>query len=88
MSICWYLCSLAAEGQAMDIERGCRSKQVYQTRADAKRVVQLMRRCYREAFRLYPCPACHRYHIAHLAPASLRAALVPNFERRAVSLGA
>jgi hypothetical protein len=88
MSICWGLCSVAAEGQAMDIDRGCRSKQVYQTRADAKRVVRLMRRGSREAFRLYLCPACDRYHIAHLVPASLRATLVPSFERRSVSFGA
>jgi hypothetical protein len=72
----------------MDIERGCRSKQVYRTRADAKRVVRLMSRRYREAFRLYPCPACSNYHIAHLIPAAIRATPVPNFERRAVPLGA
>lgn len=70
----------------MDVERGCRSKQAYLSKADAKRVVRLMGARHREAFHLYACPACRYYHVGHLIPAVFRARLVPNWSRKAVQL--
>ena len=71
----------------MDVERSCRSKLAYLTKADAKRVVRLMGARHREAFHLYACEACRYWHVGHLLPAHIRASLVPNWERRAVHLG-
>jgi hypothetical protein len=68
----------------MNVERGCRSKQTYLTKADAKRVVRLMGARHREAFNLYRCEACGYFHVGHLIPAVLRARLVPNWSRPAV----
>ena len=67
----------------MDPERRCRSKQVYLTRADARRIERLMSRRYRDAFRAYPCSFCGNYHLAHTVPAALRAHQVQSFERPA-----
>jgi hypothetical protein len=72
----------------MDIERGCRSKRTYLTKAEAKQVVRLMGARYRDEFNLYRCEACRYYHVGHLIPAVFRARLVPNWSRRAVHLGA
>jgi hypothetical protein len=72
----------------MNVERGCRSKQAYLSKADAKRVVRLMGARHREAFHLYACPACRYWHVGHVVPAAIRARFVPNWERRAVQLGA
>ena len=68
----------------MDPERSCRPKQVYLTRADARRIERLMSRRYREAFRAYPCRWCSYYHLGHTVPAAIRAHQVPSFERAAV----
>lgn len=68
----------------MDPERSCRSKQVYLTRADARRIERVMSRRYRDAFRAYSCHWCGNYHLGHTVPASVRAQLVPRFERPAV----
>lgn len=58
----------------MDIERGCRSKQAYLSKADAKRVARLMSHRHREALHLYRCPHCGYHHVGHVVPAFLRAA--------------
>jgi hypothetical protein len=71
----------------MNVERGCRSKQTYLTKAEAKQVVRLMGARHRDAFHLYTCPACGYWHVGHLIPAVLRARLVPNWSRTAVRLG-
>ncbi len=59
----------------MDVEAGCRSKQVYLTKAEAKRVARLMARRHRDQFHLYTCPNCRNFHVAHLVPAAVRRAL-------------
>jgi hypothetical protein len=87
VAIRWYLGSVAAEGQPMDVERGCRSKQAYLTKAEAKQVVRLMGARHRDAFNLYRCEACGYYHIGHLIPAVFRAHVVPNWSRKAVEFG-
>jgi hypothetical protein len=71
----------------MNVERACRSKQPYLTKAEAKQVVRLMSAGHREAFNLYRCDGCRYYHVGHLIPAVLRARLVPNWSRRAVQVG-
>ena len=68
----------------MNVERGCRSKQTYLTKADAKRVVRLMGARHRETFNLYRCEACGYYHVGHLIPAIFRARVVPNWSRPAM----
>lgn len=68
----------------MDPERSCRSKKVYLSRSDARRIERVMSRRYREAFRAYPCRWCGNYHLAHTVPASIRAHQVASFERPAV----
>ncbi len=68
----------------VDVERGCRSKQVYLTKAHAKQVVRLMGARHRDAFHLYRCPACRYWHVGHVEPAWLRGRQVPSFERPAV----
>lgn len=47
----------------------CRSKQVYLSKAEAKRVARLMSRRHREALHLYRCPECGYHHVGHLVPA-------------------
>ena len=69
----------------MDVERSCRSKQVYLTKAHAQ-VVRLMDARHRDAFHLYRCEACGYWHVGHLVPAIFRARLVENWERRAVQV--
>jgi hypothetical protein len=71
----------------MDVERGCRSKQTYLTKAEAKQVVRFMGARHRDAFHLYACPACGYWHVGHVIPAALRARVVPNWSRRPVQLG-
>lgn len=58
----------------MDVERACRSKQTYLSKADAKRVARLMSRREREALHLYRCPHCGYHHVGHALPAAIRAA--------------
>ena len=70
----------------MNVERGCRSKQVYLTKAHAKQVVRLMGARHRDAFHQYRCDACGYWHVGHLVPAWLRARVVPAFERAVVRL--
>ena len=67
----------------MDVERSCRSKQVYLSKDHAKAVVRLMGDRHREAFHLYRCDACRYWHVGHIVPAALRARVVANWERPA-----
>jgi hypothetical protein len=68
----------------VDIERSCRSKQVYLSKAHAKAVVRLIGTRHRDQFHLYHCDACRYWHVAHLVPAWLQARQVATFERPAV----
>jgi hypothetical protein len=68
----------------VNVERSCRSKQVYLAKSHAKAVVRLMGSRHREQFHLYRCDACGYWHIGHLVPAWLRARPVDSFERPAV----
>jgi hypothetical protein len=68
----------------VDVERSCRSKQVYLSKAHAKAVVRLMRARHRDQFHLYRCGACGCWHVAHLMPSWLRARQVASLERPAV----
>ena len=72
----------------MDVERGCRGKQAYLSKAQAKQVVRLMGARHREAFHLYACPACRCWHVGHVVRATIRARFAPAFSRRAIELGA
>lgn len=64
------------EGIAIvDVERTCRAKQVYLSKAEAKRVARDMSRRHREALHLYRCPHCGYHHIGHMVPAFIRAAV-------------
>lgn len=56
----------------MNIEAGCRGKQAYLAKAEAKRVARLMSVRHREAFHLYGCPNCRYFHVGHVEPAFLR----------------
>jgi hypothetical protein len=74
-----------AEGRApVDIERGCLSKQVYLSKAQAKAISRSMSSRHREALHIYACPSCRYWHVGHIEPAWLRARTVDNFERTAV----
>lgn len=53
----------------MVAEQGCRSKQVYLSKAEAKRVARLMSSRHREALHLYRCPDCGYHHVGHIVPA-------------------
>ena len=68
----------------MNVERSCRSKQVYLTKAHAKAISRSMSARHRESFRIYACDNCRYWHVAHLEPAWLRARAVDNWERPAV----
>jgi hypothetical protein len=68
----------------VDVERSCRSKQVYLSKAHAKAIVRLMGARHRDHFHLYRCEACCYWHIGHLVPAWLRARQVATFEPPAV----
>ena len=68
----------------VDVERSCRSKQVYLSKAHAKAVVRLMGARHRDQFHLYRCEACPYWHVAHLVPAWLRPRQVSSFERPSV----
>jgi hypothetical protein len=68
----------------VDVERGCRSKQVYLSKAHAKAISRSMSARHREALHIYACPSCRYWHIGHIEPAWLRARVVENFERPAV----
>jgi len=57
-----------------DIERACRSKQVYLSKAEAKQVARSMSRRHREALHLYRCPHCGYHHVGHVVPAAVRTA--------------
>lgn len=70
----------------VNLERSCRSKQTYLTKADAKRVVRLMGARHRDAFHLYHCDGCRYWHVGHLVPAVIRARVVPAWERAAARL--
>jgi hypothetical protein len=70
----------------VDVERGCRSKQVYLTRAHAKQVARLMGARHRDAFHQYRCAGCGYWHVGHLVPAVIRARVVPRWERLSVQV--
>jgi hypothetical protein len=70
----------------MDPERGCRPKQTYLSKADAKRISRSMSARHRNAFHIYACPSCRYWHVGHIVPAALRARVVSNWERRAVQV--
>jgi uncharacterized Zn finger protein len=53
----------------MDAGQGCRSKQVYLSKAEAKRVARLMSRRHRDELHLYRCPECGYHHVGHIVPA-------------------
>lgn len=61
--------AIAGWETAMVAEHGCRSKQVYLSKAEAKRVARLMSRRHREALHLYRCPDCGYHHVGHIVPA-------------------
>jgi hypothetical protein len=65
----------------MNVERSCRSKRTYLTKAEAKQVVRLRGARHRDSFNLYRCEACCYYHVGHLIPAIFRAQVVPNWSR-------
>ena len=68
----------------VDVERSCRSKQVYLTKAHAKAISRSMSARHRDAFHIYACPSCRYWHVGHIVPAALRARVVPSWERAAV----
>ena len=68
----------------VDVERGCRSKQAYLSKAQAKAISRSMSARHREAFHIYACPSCRYWHVGHIVPAGLRAGVVTNWERAAV----
>lgn len=68
----------------MDVERSCRSKQAYLSKADAKGIARSMSARHRDAFHIYACDHCRYWHVGHIVPASLRARTVANWERPAV----
>jgi hypothetical protein len=68
----------------VDVERGCRSKQAYLSKAQAKAISRSMGARHREAFHIYACPSCRYWHVTHLQPAWLRARAVDSWERPAV----
>jgi hypothetical protein len=68
----------------VDVERSCRSKQAYLSKAQAKAISRSMSARHREAFHIYACPSCRYWHVGHLVPTFLRARPVPSFERAAV----
>jgi hypothetical protein len=71
----------------VDVERSCRSKQVYLTKAHAKAISRSMSARHRDAFHIYACDHCRYWHVAHLVPAALRARAVDSWERAAVRVG-
>lgn len=73
-------------GGTVNVGRGCRSKQVYLTKAHAKAISRHMSARHRDAFHIYACPSCRYWHVGHIEPAWLRARAVANFERPAVRI--
>jgi hypothetical protein len=67
----------------VSIDRECGSKQGYLTKHDAKRVARLMTGRHADAFHLYACPHCRLWHVGHLVPQPLRAAVQRFPTRRA-----
>jgi hypothetical protein len=57
----------------VNVERGCRSKQVYLSKAHAKQVVRLMGARHRDALHLDRCDACGYWHVEHPVPSAIRA---------------
>jgi hypothetical protein len=58
----------------VNVERACRSKQVYLSKAEANRVARDMSRRHREALHLYRCPHCGYHHVGHIVAANIRVA--------------
>lgn len=67
----------------MRIERECGTKQGYLSKAEAKRVARLMTSRHRDGFHLYECGHCRLWHVGHVVPASIRAAIQRFPTRRA-----
>jgi hypothetical protein len=65
------------------IDRECGTKQGYLSKAEAKRVARLMSGRYREGFHLYTCRRCGLWHVGHIVPAPIRAAIQRFPTRRA-----
>jgi hypothetical protein len=61
--------AIAGWETAMDAGQRCRSKQVYLSKAEAKRVARLMSHRHRELLHLYRCPECGYHHVGHILPA-------------------
>lgn len=59
----------------MQIDRECGTKLGYLTKADAKRVARFMGSRHREDVHLYRCPHCALWHVGHVVPAGIRAAI-------------
>jgi hypothetical protein len=68
----------------VNVERGCRPKQAYLSKRDAKAISRSMSARHREACDIYPCPSCRYWHVGHIVPAPLRARVAPSWERAAV----
>lgn len=67
----------------MSVERECGTKQGYLSKPEAKRVARLMSGRHREGFHLYSCRHCGLWHVGHVVPAALRAAIQRFPSRRA-----
>lgn len=72
----------------MNIDRECGSKQGYLSKVDAKRVARLMTGRHRDGFHLYSCPRCGLWHVGHIVPAAIRAAVIRFPTRRACQVEA
>jgi len=72
----------------VDIDRECGRKQGCLSKSEAKRVARLMSARHRDGFHLYRCPQCELWHVGHLVPAPIRAAIERFPRRRAVQLAA
>jgi hypothetical protein len=72
----------------MGSDRECGTKQGYLSKLEAKRVAQLMSARNREGFHLYACAHCGLWHVGHLVPAPIRAAIQSFPRRRAVQIAA
>jgi hypothetical protein len=54
----------------VDVERSCRSKQVYLTKAHAKAISRSVSARYRDAFHIYAFEYGRYWHVAHLVRAA------------------
>lgn len=59
----------------MNVARECGTKQGYLSKPEGKRVARLISGRHREGFHLYSCAHCGLWHVGHVVPAPLRAAI-------------